>query len=63
MLRVFDFDIYTLLDLRVNLSFVIPYHTIKFVVTLNNFIEPFFVYTPNGDSVLAKKFYRSWPVL
>lgn len=46
MLRVFDFDVYALLESGANLSFVTPYLAIRFDMTPEILLEPFLVYTP-----------------
>ncbi|KAK4722522.1 hypothetical protein R3W88_012755 [Solanum pinnatisectum] len=49
ILRVFDLDVYALLDLGATLSFVTPYIAVKFDVSPKNLLEPFLVSTPVGD--------------
>lgn len=53
ILRVFHFDVYTLLDLGENLYFVIPGLAMKFNIRPKILLEPFSVYTPVSDSILA----------
>ncbi|KAH0725795.1 hypothetical protein KY284_001660 [Solanum tuberosum] len=57
MLRVFNLDVYALLDLGATLSFVTPYIAVKFDVSPETFSEPFSVSTPVGDPVIAR---RAW---
>lgn len=45
MLRIFDFDVYALLESGANLSFVTPYLVIRFDMTPEILLEPFLVYT------------------
>lgn len=63
MLHVFDFDVYVLLDHGANLSFVTPYLVMRSDVTSDVLLEPFFIYTPIGDAVLAKRINRNCLVL
>ncbi|XP_055826368.1 uncharacterized protein LOC129894738 [Solanum dulcamara] len=48
-LKVFDFDVYELLDLGAMLSFVTPYLAMRFFVSPVILLEPFLVYTLIGD--------------
>lgn len=60
-MRVIDFNIYVLLDPGANLSFVTLYLSIRFDITPKILLEPFSVYIPIGDSILAKKVYKGCP--
>ncbi|XP_049369400.1 uncharacterized protein LOC125834279 [Solanum verrucosum] len=55
MLKVFHIDVYALLDPGATLSFVIPYVAMKFDMLPDVLLEPFFVSTPIGDTVVAKR--------
>lgn len=61
MLRVFDIDLYTLLDLGVNMLFFIPYYSIKFDVFTKVLLEPYSINTTIGESVPIKKVYKNYP--
>ncbi|WMV59458.1 hypothetical protein MTR67_052843 [Solanum verrucosum] len=56
-LRVFDLDVYALLDPGATLSFVTPYIAVQFIVSSETLSEPFSVSTPVGDPVIAR---RAW---
>ncbi|KAH0636085.1 hypothetical protein KY290_036497 [Solanum tuberosum] len=58
-LRVFDLDIYALLDPGATLSFVTPYIAVQFSVSPETLSEPFSVSTPVGDPVIARRVYRN----
>lgn len=53
-LRVFEYNVYALLDPGANLSFVILYLTMRFDVSPEVLLEPYLVYTPIDKFVLAK---------
>lgn len=53
MIQVFNFDVYVLLDPRVNLSFVNPYFRMNFEVLLKKPLESFSVSTSVGESILV----------
>ncbi|KAH0637947.1 hypothetical protein KY290_036496 [Solanum tuberosum] len=61
-LRVFDLDVYALLDPGATLSFVTPYIAVQFSVSPETLSEPFSVSTPVGDLVIARRVYRNCPV-
>ena len=61
-LRVFDLDVYALLDPGATLSFVTPYIAVKFGVSPKTLSEPFSVSTLIGDPVIARQVYRKCPV-
>ncbi|WMV50273.1 hypothetical protein MTR67_043658 [Solanum verrucosum] len=58
MLKVFTFDVYALLDRCVNFSFVTPYVTMKFGISLKELLKPFCFPTQIGDSILPERAYR-----
>ena len=62
-LRVFDLDVYTLLDPGATLSFVTPYIAFQFSVSPETLSEPFSVSTPIGDLVIARRVYRNCPII
>lgn len=55
MLKVLSTDVYLLLDPRANLSFVNPYVPVKFRMQPESLFESFSVFTPVGESTLAKE--------
>ncbi|WMV41353.1 hypothetical protein MTR67_034738 [Solanum verrucosum] len=59
MLKVIHLDVYSLLDPCATLSFVTPYVAIRFNISLNVLLDPFFVSTPIGESIQAKRVYRN----
>ena len=63
MLQVFSVNVYAFLDPSATLYFVTPLVARKFDVLPNVLIEPFSVYTPMGDSVVAKRVYRKCHVM
>ena len=62
MLRVFDLDVYALLDPYSTLYFVTPYIELQFNVSLETLSEPFLVSTLVGDPVIDRQVYRNCPV-
>ncbi|WMV19054.1 hypothetical protein MTR67_012439 [Solanum verrucosum] len=58
MLKVFQLDVYSLLDLGATLSFVTPYVAMRFDVLPDVLLESFSASTPVGDSIVAKRLYR-----
>ena len=62
MIKVLSFDVYAFLDPGVSLSFVTPYVANEFEVFLRNFVNPFFLSTHVGESILAERVYRDCPV-
>ncbi|KAH0721575.1 hypothetical protein KY285_005148 [Solanum tuberosum] len=62
LLRVFDLDVYALLDPGATLSFVTPYIAVKFDVSPETLSEPFSVSTPVGDRVIARRVYKNCPI-
>ena len=61
-LRVFDLDVYALLDPGATLSFVTPYIAVQFDVNPETLSEPFSVSTPVGDPVITRRLYKNCPV-
>ena len=62
MLKVFDFDVYALIDPNATLSFVTPFVAKKFRVDLELLHEAYEVSTPICASIVARKVYRSCPI-
>ena len=62
MSRVFDLDIYALLDSGATLSFVTPYLLLQFNVSGKTLSKPFSVSTPIGDKVIARRVYKNCSV-
>ena len=62
MIKVFTFDVYALLDPRACLSFVTPYVANQFEILPEKLCEPFCVSTSVGESILAERVYRDYPV-
>ena len=62
MLRVFHFDIYAFIDLGANISFVSPYVSMRFSVRHEVLKDLFYVFTPVGESVVARTVYRNCPI-
>ena len=61
-LRVFDLDVYELLDPEATLSFVTPYIAVLFNVCPETLSEPFLVSTLITDPVTARREYNFCPV-
>lgn len=49
ILKVFDFDVYALLDPDANLSFVTPFQAIRFYMCPEILLEPLSIYTPIAE--------------
>ena len=62
MLQVLNFYVYALLDPGANLSFVAPYVDMKFSIDLEILLEPYSVYNPVGESIVASRVYRGCPI-
>jgi len=58
MLKVFNSDVYALLDPEASLYFVTPYVAMNFDVLPEQLLEPFSVSTPVGESILPERVYR-----
>ena len=63
MLKVFSIDVYDLLDLSATLSFVTPLVSKKFDILPDILNEPFILSTSVGESVVAKRVYRNFPIM
>ncbi|XP_010326460.1 uncharacterized protein [Solanum lycopersicum] len=61
-LKIFTFDVYALIDPVSTLSFVTQLVTKKFDALLDILHEPFLVSTPVGESLVAKRVYRNYPI-
>lgn len=62
MLRVFDFDIYALVDPRATLIFVTPYIAVQFSVSKKTLSESFSISTLVGDPIIARRVHINCPV-
>lgn len=62
MLKIYDFDVYTLLDPRANLSFVTPFLANRFHACSEVLNEPFKVCTPVGESIVTQRVCRGYLV-
>jgi len=58
MLKVFQIDVYALLDLGATLSLLTPYVAMRFDTIPDVLLDHFYVCTPVGDSIVAKRVYR-----
>ena len=63
MLRVFDLDVYALLDLGATISLITPYVAVQLNVSLEALYEPFSDSTPVGDPVIDRWVYKICPVV
>ena len=63
MLQLFPINVYELLDTTAILSFVTPLVSIKIDVLPIVLVVPFLVSTPVGDYVVAKRVYKSCPMI
>ena len=63
MLKVFSIDLYTLLDLGVNFSFVTPLVAKKCDIFSAILHEPFIVSTPVDDSVFLERLHIQNPIM
>ncbi|XP_069151938.1 uncharacterized protein [Solanum lycopersicum] len=63
MLNVFSLDVYALLDSGATFSFFKPLVTKKFGILPDIVHEPFILYTPVGEFVVAKRVYRNCPIM
>ena len=63
MLKVFYIDLYALLDPGATLSFVTPLVAKKIDILPNILHEPLIVSTPVGESVVAKRVYKNYPIM
>ncbi|MDV3192310.1 MAG: hypothetical protein Q8853_02560 [Candidatus Phytoplasma australasiaticum] len=62
ILKVFDFDTYAFLDPGANLSFMTPLLAVQFGLSPEILREPFLIYTPMGESIVAHRVYRGCPI-
>lgn len=62
MPKIFTHDVYALLDPGATLSFLTPFVAVKFGVNPECLLEPFSVFTPTRESILAQRIYRGYPV-
>lgn len=60
ILQVFSINVYALLDPDATLSYVAPFVSKMFYMLPDILVEPFSVTTLVGDSVVAKRVYRSY---
>ena len=58
MVKVFNFDVYALLDPTASFSFVTPYVVMRFDIIPKQLLEPFNVSTPVGESIIAERVYH-----
>ena len=63
MLQLFSFDIYALFDPCATLLFVTPVVAKKLYILPDILNESFMVPTPVGESVVAKRVYRNFPII
>ncbi|KAF3629492.1 putative ribonuclease H protein-like [Capsicum annuum] len=62
MLRIFYFDVYVLMDLGSSFSYVTPLVAINFEMDPELISEPILVSTPIGESFIAKRVYKKYPI-
>ena len=62
MLRIFQFDVYALLDLGSSLSYVTPLIAVNFKMSPEIIPEPILVSTPVDDSIVDQKVYKKCPI-
>lgn len=62
MLKVFDFDVYALIDPGVTFSFVTPLNVKKFHVEPKLLCESYEVFAPISVSIIARKVYKDCPI-
>lgn len=62
MLQVFFIDVSALLYPSAILSFVTPFMDMKFEIHAEVLLEPFWVSTPVGELVVARRVNRSFPI-
>ena len=63
MLKVFSIYVYVLHDPGATLYFVTPLISKMFEILPDILNDPFIVTTPVGESVVAKKVYRNFPIM
>ena len=62
MLKIFDFDVYALIDPGATLSFVTPFVAKKFHIEPELLCESYKVSTPIAVSIVARKVYSNCPI-
>lgn len=62
MFKVFNLDFYILLDPGSTLSFVTPSVDMRFNILPDLYLYTFYVSTPIGGSIVAKRVYRNCPI-
>lgn len=62
MLQIFSHDVYVLLSPGSTLSYVTPYVAVNFNLGHDSISEPFSVYTPIGESIIAKRIYKNYVI-
>lgn len=62
MLKVFQLDVYALLDPGATLSFVTPYVAMRFDVLSDVLLELFSISTSVSDSIVANRVYKKRPI-
>ena len=60
MLRIFQFNVFALLDPGSNFSYVTPLTAVNFEMSPEIIPEPILVSTPVGDSIVAQKVYKKY---
>ena len=58
MIKVYTFDVYSLLDPGASTYFVISYIAMKFDINNEQLLETFSVFTPIGELILAERVYH-----
>ena len=59
MLHIFSHDVHVLLDPGSTLDYVIPFVAVSFGFEPKNILEPFSIFTPFGDSIVARRVYKN----
>lgn len=62
VLKFLNFDVYALLDTSANFPLVTPFLATRFDMHPRILLDPFSVYTPVGESILAKRAYKIFHV-
>ena len=62
MIKTFIFYVYALLDSGTSLSFETPYDANQFKILPKKLCEPFCVFMPVGESILAERVYHDCQV-
>lgn len=63
MLQVFFINTYTLLEVDATFSIVTPFVAMKFKIFHKVLLEPFSVSIMLGESLVANKVYRIFPII